>query len=129
MSIRRRRQVSSILHEEISEIIQREMKDPRLGFITVTRVEVSPDISNARVLVSVYGSDEEQRDALAALDHARGYIRKLLAPRLSLRAIPQLQFQLDQSMEHAETISRLLDEVREETGGPEDGNDTNRGTS
>lgn len=129
MSIRRRRQIASILREEISEIIQREMKDPRLGFVTVTRVDISTDISNAKVMVSVYGGEEEQRQTIDALDHATGYIRKLLAPRLSMRSIPQLQFQLDQSMEHAETISRLLNELQDETDHPPDNQQTGRENS
>lgn len=129
MSIRRRRQIASILREEISEIIQREMKDPRLGFVTVTRVDISTDISNAKVMVSVYGGEEEQRQTIDALDHATGYIRKLLAPRLSMRSIPQLQFQLDQSMEHAETISRLLNELQDETDHPPDNQETGRENS
>lgn len=111
MSVRRRRKVESILRTELSDIIQRELKDPRLGFMSVTRVEVSPDMGYARVHVSVFGSDEDQEHSIEALEHAQGFIRRQLAPRISLRTIPRLHFILDQSLEHAEHISRLLSEL------------------
>lgn len=114
MSARRRRQVGSILREELSQIIQREMKDPRLGFASILRVEVAPDMSFARVYVSVLGSQEERDATIEALEHASGFIRRQLAPRLSLRTIPRLRFILDRSMEHAENISRILAEVNAE---------------
>lgn len=115
MSIRRQRKVSSLLRDEISQIIQQEMKDPRLGFVSITRVDVSPDISSARVFVSIFGTEQEQGDALEALVGARGFIRHILAPRLSMRTIPHIHFQLDQSMQHAENISRLLNELNDDT--------------
>lgn len=111
MSARRRRKLASLLREEVSQIIQRELKDPRLGFASITRVDVSPDASFARVYVSVFGSDEEQAATMEALEHASGYIRRLLTPRLSLRTIPRLRFILDRSMEHAEEIARVLAEL------------------
>lgn len=114
MSARRRRQVGSILRDELSQIIQQEMKDPRLGFATVLRVEVAPDMSFARVYVSVFGSQEEREATIAALEHASGFIRRQLAPRLSLRTIPRLRFVLDRSMEHAENVARILAEVQQE---------------
>lgn len=118
MSIRRQRKVSSLLRDEISQIIQQEMNDPRLGFISITRVDVSPDISSARVFVSVFGTEQEQGDALEALVGATGFIRRTLAPRLTMRTIPQIHFQLDQSMQHAENISRLLSELNNEPEQP-----------
>lgn len=114
MSDRRRRKVASIIRQEVSTIIQQEMKDPRLGFVSVTRVDLSPDIKYARIFVSVYGSTEDQQKAMEALEHAKGFIRRSLAPRLSLRSIPVLQFQLDQNMEYAENINRLLDALAQE---------------
>lgn len=90
------------------------MKDPRLGFASILRVEVAPDMSFARVYVSVLGSQEERDATIEALEHASGFIRRQLAPRLSLRTIPRLRFILDRSMEHAENISRILAEVNAE---------------
>jgi ribosome-binding factor A len=114
MSARRRQQVGSILREELSGIIQRELKDPRLGFVSILRVDISPDMSFARVYVSVFGSQEEQEATIEALEHASGFIRRQLAPRLTLRTIPRLRFILDRSMEHAENISRILAEIEED---------------
>ena len=114
MSARRRRQVGSILREELSQIILREMNDPRLGFASILRVEVAPDMSFARVFVSVFGSQEEREATIDALEHASGFIRRQLAPRLSLRTIPRLRFVLDRSMEHAENVSRILAEFEDE---------------
>lgn len=111
MSARRRRQVASILRRELSDIIQREMKDPRLGFVSVTRVEVSPDVGHARVFISIFGSEEDRKSGIEALQHASGFIRHQLAPKIALRTIPRLSFVLDHSLEHAENISRLLDDL------------------
>ena len=111
MSARRRQQVADLLRDEVSEIIQREMKDPRLGFLSITRVEVSPDVRNAKLFVSVYGPEDEQREALLALNRGAGFIRHTLAPRLKMRHIPELTFRLDHSMEHAETVARLLRQI------------------
>jgi ribosome-binding factor A len=118
MSGRRRERVGDLLRDEISEIVQRELSDPRLGFISITHVELSPDLHYARVFASVYGSDDEQAQALIALNNASGYIRRLLTPRLRMRVIPQLTFRLDHSMEHAEEIARILRQIEPELSAP-----------
>lgn len=114
MSIRRRRQVAAILRRELSDIIQQEVKDPRVGLASITRVEVSPDMAYARVFVSVYASEEDQRETVQALTGAQGFIRRQLAPRIRLRTVPRLNFLLDHSLEHAEHISRILNELDSE---------------
>jgi ribosome-binding factor A len=114
MSGRRRERVGDLLRDEVSEIILREMSDPRLGFVSITRVEMSPDMKYARFFVSVFGSDDEQASTLVALNNATGYIRRLLAPRLRMRIIPELSFRLDRSMEHAENVARILRELEPE---------------
>lgn len=111
MNDRRRRQVAAILRRELSDIIQQEVKDPRVGLASITRVEVSPDMSYARVYVSVFAGEEERREAIEALTGAQGFVRRQLAPRIRLRTIPRLNFLLDQSLEHAENISRLLNQI------------------
>lgn len=111
MSSRRRRQVGDLLRDEISFIIQRGLKDPRVGFASITRVDVSADIRYATAYVSVFGTDEEQSESLVALNNAAGYIRHELAPKLSLRSVPVIRFTLDRSMEHAENVQRLLSEI------------------
>jgi ribosome-binding factor A len=122
MSSRRQQQVADLLRDEVSEIIQRQMRDPRLSFVSVTRVEMSPDMRYAKLFVSVYAPEAEQRDALQALNRASGFIRHELAPRLKMRQLPELTFRLDHSMEHAETVARLLKQIEQEPK-PEPDND------
>jgi len=101
------------IQEALAEAL-RLIKDPRLGFVTLTGVEVAPDLSYARVFFSAYGSEEEQNNSLTALRHASGFLRKELAHRLQLRHTPQLDFRLDQTPEKAERIMKLLHELEEE---------------
>ena len=105
---RRTLQVGEFLREELSDIIRREVNDPRIGFFSLTRVDVSSDLRAARVYVSVFGTDEERAETLAALRSAAGFIRHHLRPRLRMRQIPDLEFRDDRSMEHAERIGRAL---------------------
>ena len=111
---RRTAQVGEFLREELTDIIRREVKDPRLGFWSITRVEVPPDLRSARVHVSVLGSDEEREQTLRALRSASGFIRHHLKPRLRMRQIPELEFRDDRSMEHADAIGRTLREISEQ---------------
>jgi len=104
--------VNQLIKEEISHLLQRELKDPRLGFVTVTEVEVSKDLRNGKVYVSVLGSEDDWRGSLAALESARGFIRNSLAPRLRMRAVPDLTFLPDRSMAHAARIQSMLERLR-----------------
>lgn len=108
MPSRRVEQVADLLRAELSELLQREVRDPRIGFVTITGVDVSPDLRNARVHVSCYGSDAEQRESVKALQHAAGFLRSALGARLRLRTVPQLNFRLDRSMAEAEEVQRAL---------------------
>jgi ribosome-binding factor A len=108
MSTRRQAQVADFLREEISDIMRRELNDPRLGMASITRVEMSPDLRYARVFVSVLGTQEEQQESLRGLQHAAGFIRHLLKPRMHIRHIPEIVFKEDHSLEHAEEIARTL---------------------
>lgn len=108
MASRRVEQVAGLLRTELSEVVRREVHDPRVGFITITGVDVSPDLKNARVFVSCLGSDDEQRESLRALRHASGFLRTALGARLRMRAIPHLDFKLDSSMAEAEEVQRVL---------------------
>ncbi len=105
---RRAQQMGEFLREELTDIIRTELDDPRLGFWTVTRVEVPDDLRTARVFVSVLGSDDERTETIGALRGAAGYIRGHLKPRMRTRTIPELEFRDDRSMEHAESIARTL---------------------
>jgi ribosome-binding factor A len=110
---RRTRQVGELLKEELDDIIRREVKDPRIGFFSITQVEVPPDLRTARVFVSVLGADDERQATLSALTNASKFIRFHLKPRLRMRQIPELEFRDDRSMEYAHQISQTLREVRE----------------
>jgi ribosome-binding factor A len=106
--------VNQLVREEVSHLLQRELKDPRLGFVTVTEVAVSKDLRSARVYVSVLGSEAQWKASLAALHSARGFMRNWLAPRLRLRSVPDLTFLPDRSMAHAAHIQTVLERLREE---------------
>jgi ribosome-binding factor A len=110
---RRTRQVGELLKEELDDIIRREVKDPRIGFFSITQVEVPPDLRTARVFVSVLGENDERQATLSALSSASKFIRFHLKPRLRMRQIPELEFRDDRSMEYAHQISQTLREVRE----------------
>lgn len=109
---RRTQQVGEMLRVELDDIIRREVKDPRIGFFSITRVDVPTDLRSARVFVSVLGSDEERDNTLDALRTAAKFIRFHLKPRLRMRQIPELEFRDDRSMEYAQEISEALAEVR-----------------
>lgn len=103
--------VAELLQAELAELLLRHLKDPRLQMVTLSRVEVTPDLRHARVYVSHVGSAAEQQAALAALQQATGFMRSHLGKHLKLRYIPQLTFQLDTSIAYGVRISRLLQEL------------------
>ncbi|MFY9813460.1 MAG: 30S ribosome-binding factor RbfA [Dehalococcoidales bacterium] len=112
--------LNSLLRQEISDLIQRYVKDPRLGtFVSVTTVEISKDMRYAKVFISRYGTDEEKADTLKALESASGYIRHELGERLKTRRIPELSFRLDNTMEKAAKIQKIMNQLSsEEKPGP-----------
>lgn len=111
MSKHRANRLAETLKEEISQIIREELKDPRIGFVTVTNVEVADDLGHAKVYISVLGSPEEGKDALKALNHAAGFMRGEIGKRIRLRHVPEIVFRYDQSIEHGAHILKLLRDV------------------
>ena len=104
--------LNSLLRHEISELLQRQVKDPRLGsFVTVTEVSISPDLRQARIFVSRIGSEEEKQETLSALASASSFFRRELTRRLRLRRIPELSFQWDDSIERGVHLLKLIDQV------------------
>ncbi len=103
--------VGEQIKKELSQIIQQEIKDPRIGFVTVTTVEMSGDLQIAKVFVSVFGNPDEKQQTMAALEKATGYMRSEIGKRIRLRYIPELIFVMDESLEHSEHINRLLNDV------------------
>ena len=102
------------LKVQISLILSREMRDPRIGFATVTDARVSPDLRYARVYVSVFGSPDNQKQALAALNEAASFVRRMLSSRLRLRHTPELTFAFDESVEYGARMEDILNEVKKE---------------
>ena len=111
---RRHDRLADQIQSEVAEMLEGELKDPRIGFTTVTRVDLSPDLGHARVLVSVLGDDEVREETLAGLASATGYVRRELTQRLRLRRAPQVTFALDRGAEEAERIDALLSKLRQE---------------
>ena len=105
--------VNQLIKEEISLVLQRELKDPRLGFITVTEVETASDLRLAKVFVSVLGDEAKWTSSLAALKSARGFIRHWLRSHLDLRVTPELDFRPDRSMVHGARIQELLKQLND----------------
>ena len=103
--------VNQLIKEEVSVVLQRELKDPRLGFVSVTGVETSKDLRMAKVFVSVLGGDEQWKASMAALVSARGFVRNWLRQNLELRVTPEIDFRPDHSMEHAARIQSLLKDL------------------
>lgn len=109
----RPQQLGELIKAEMSDLLRLEMRDPRVEMVSITDVEVTADLKVARIYFSRLGSDEERQATLAALRHATPYLRRLLAPRLSIRAVPELEFRLDSSMVYAERVLSLLNELPE----------------
>ena len=109
---RRTERVNELLRQEISDLLLRELRDPRLdGLISITQVEVSPDLSNARVMVSVMSETATPGDALKALNSAAGFLHKELVHRLEMRRVPFLTFHLDTSIGDGAVVLAHLDQV------------------
>jgi ribosome-binding factor A len=108
--------VSEAVREELAEIIGFELEDPRLLAVDVTEVQVSPDSRHASVKVAVRGTPREQAQALAALEHAEGFLRRQLASRLQLRRVPELQFDLDKNPDVEGRIDLLLKRAKKSRG-------------
>jgi ribosome-binding factor A len=116
MDDHRQQRVSEALREELSELIGFELEDPRLQAVDVTEVNVSPDSRHAQVKVGLGGTDREQQQALAALEHARHYLRHELARRLNLRRMPELHFAPDHWAEAGSRIEVLLERAKKKRG-------------
>jgi ribosome-binding factor A len=108
----RQERVSELLKIEISDIIQRELKDPRLGFVTVTGVEVTPDLQHAKVFVSILAEEAERAASMKVLKRASGFVRGELGKRLTLRVTPEIEFCMDVSIERGARIFELLQQIK-----------------
>jgi ribosome-binding factor A len=110
MAAGRMRRVNEAVREVLSARIAEGLNDPRIGFVTVTSVETSPDLRHARVYVSVLGSESERTETLAGLDSAHGLLQQTIAGELRMKRTPTLQFVFDESIDRGMRISRLLED-------------------
>ncbi|MFH1360083.1 MAG: 30S ribosome-binding factor RbfA [Candidatus Omnitrophota bacterium] len=111
----RMNRINQQMKKEISDIILRDVKDPRLGFVTITEVQVSRDLQHARIFYSALGNAEKAKSAQSGLDSAKGFIRRLVGQRVRLRLTPELEFVFDQSIEYGARIEEALGEIKENT--------------
>lgn len=107
----RGRRIADQIQRELSDIIRLEIKDPRVGMVTITDVEVSQDNAHAKVFFTALGEPVQQEAAERALNHAAGFLRSALAQRLKLRTVPQLRFDYDASVERGMRLSKLIDQA------------------
>lgn len=113
--------VAEQMKKEIADLVRTGIKDPRIGFATVTRVEVAGDLQHAKVFVSVYGDSTEKEQTLTALERATGFIRGEVSRRLRMRVAPELVFRLDESSEYSAHIESVLRELHDQGSGRKEG--------
>lgn len=112
---RREDQLSGVITRELSDLIHTRMKDPRIGFASITGVELSHDLRYAKVYVSVLGTSQEQRETMRGLGSAKGFLRHELAQRLTIRHVPEIAFHLDESIARGARVMDLLKQVQKES--------------
>ena len=120
---RRTDRVEDLIRQELSQLILRELADPRVRLATVSEVHVTPDLRKARVAVSVMGEESTRETAVEALRHASGFLRRQLGSRLRLRATPELEFSLDRGAEHSVHIASLLETLHHDDNEQDDEQD------
>jgi ribosome-binding factor A len=114
---KRSQRVGDLLREEIADIIMYKLKDPRIGFVTVTGIDMAPDLKSARVFVSIL-KEEERESTLEVLNSSKHFFRSILSKRLKMKFIPHVEFRLDTSIEYGYKIDKLLKEIKDQDEGP-----------
>jgi ribosome-binding factor A len=114
MTTQRPERVQEAIREEVAKIVQQELKDPRLGFITITKVELTRDLRFARIYFSVLGDPKDKQRALHGLNNSKGYIKGHLADRVKLKFMPDIAFKIDNSFEYTKHIYDLLEKLKKE---------------
>jgi len=112
---RRSEKVQVQLKREISRILQEDLKDPRIGFVTVTRIDLTGDLRHAKVYFSILGDEAKKASSVAGIQSAAGYIRKLISERLNLRYTPELSFRLDKSAEYSIELEKTFERLKNES--------------
>lgn len=114
MSLRPNR-VGEQMKKELSDIIGRKIKDPRIGFVTVTDVQVTGDLQQAKVYISVLGDEQQREDTLKGLAKAKGFIRSEIGQRIRLRKTPEIQFEFDESIDYGNRIETIIHEINKQS--------------
>ncbi len=114
MQGKRTDRLNALIRNELAQAITTRLKDERLGFVTVTQVDISPDVKHCKVYVSVLGADKEIKSSLAALRHAEGFLKRDLASKLKLRFTPKLHFKLDDTAEEGIRLDNIFRKIHEE---------------
>ena len=109
--------IQEALRQEISRVVIEEIKDPRIGFLTITKVDLTNDLRYAKVYFSVLGGAKEKALALKGLNSAKGYIKGIVADRIKLRLVPEISFRIDESIEHTQEIYDLLKKIKKKDEG------------
>ena len=107
----RSRRVGEQIQRELAELVSRELQDPRLGMVTISGVELSRDMSVAKVFFTVFGEGHDEKQTLEALNHANGFLRRELGHRMRLRMVPELRFKYDHSIENGSYLSNLINQA------------------
>jgi ribosome-binding factor A len=110
---RRTNRIGDLVRAELSDLLLRHVQDPRIKLVSLTSVEVSPDMRRALIRVSALGTEEQRQEAMDGLQHARGFLRTELSRRLRTRVTPELVFELDRGAEHSQRISDLLESLHD----------------
>jgi len=114
MGANRAAKLAGTLKKKVSSIILAELKDPRIGFVTITDVHVTPDLRHVKFYFSVFGTEKEKRDAAHGLKNATGFIRRLIAKETTLRFAPEIVFKFDDTHEHQQRVNELLERIKRE---------------
>lgn len=121
MSVQRTQRLAGQIRQELTELMTRSVKDPGIGFLTLTSVRLTPDLQLARVFFTVLGDDKARKETARALDRAKPFLRRQLSSRLRLRRVPELDFRYDESIEQQDRIEQILKQIREERGPDDEG--------
>jgi len=115
-SFSRAERVSGLIQETLSDLLKKRIHDPRLHMATITMVKMSADLKIARVYYAIYGGDKKSEDAARGFESARGFIKRMLAPKLGLRYMPDLKFFYDNSFDYGSHIDQLLEKIKTDNG-------------
>jgi ribosome-binding factor A len=108
----RQEKLVGLLKEEVSEILRREIKDPRLGFFTIIDAEISSDLRHAKVFVSIMGTEEERKQSMEVLKHAQHFVRQEFGKRVRMKVLPDIQFLKDETVDKGVRMLELLEEIK-----------------